>query len=118
MGLEILVSDPWEFGTQHGVGPFRCALLQADDRGWIAAISKAIIIKGKPWTRFWIKARLAGWPLSDVFRGREIGANFITTSEGLATASSRFPGSFAGIGSVRLQRATKYERVTSNHHRP
>jgi hypothetical protein len=77
----------------------------SEHNAWARALlSKAIVIDDKSCNVVWIKHRIGGESLSGVFRGREVAANFVFSSdvEGSNAADSGFPGPFAAIGSVRL----------------
>jgi hypothetical protein len=109
--IEIFVSDPWEFGTEHGVGPFRCMMSVSlrNDAWQKVLLSKPIEIEGKSCDAVWIKARHVSNSLADVFSGGEIAANFVfssSDSERDGGEGTGFPGPFAAIGSIRLSRSS------------
>jgi hypothetical protein len=105
--IEIIVSDPWEFGTEHGVGPFQCELLSMEGKGGpaYAQLADPITIHKISCRYVEVSPRLACDSLQDVFKGREVGANFVFGKDEDAVRSpwnsSKAP--FGAIGSVRMR---------------
>jgi hypothetical protein len=42
------VSDPWDFGTEHGVGPFPASIEAASQQGLLLQLAKPLVYKGLP----------------------------------------------------------------------
>lgn len=47
LSVEILVSDPWDFGTECGVGPFSGIIINATAEKLVIRLSKPISYSGK-----------------------------------------------------------------------
>lgn len=106
--LELLVSDPWAFGTEHGVGPFSCRLVSlGGERGsGYAELLQPIVIDGVACRYVRLKPRWVGDSLRSVLDGREIPADFIFSSDmpDIKAPFEPFHSPWGAIGSVKLQR--------------
>lgn len=101
--LLVTVSDPWDFGTERGVGSFECPLEDRSDDLWLVRLVHPIQVGGV-WCHFVrIKSRLKDRLLDEAFSGKIVGANFLF---GDSLASVKQPYSsrlekWAAIGSIQ-----------------
>ena len=104
--LEIWVSDPWEFGTEHGVGPFLVEPIgDYGDRGSMyARLHRPLTIDGNVCGFVRIAPRFEPRSLSEAFEGNLVGANFIFCKQPGEPGApwGPFGPPFAAIGSVAL----------------
>jgi hypothetical protein len=104
--IEIMVSDPWEFGTEHGVGPLRCELLSLEGElgPAYAKLADPLTIQNVSCRYVEISTRLVNDLVKDIFEGRLVGANFVFGKDEDAVrspwSSAKVP--FGAVGSVRL----------------
>jgi hypothetical protein len=102
--VSILVSDPWEFGTECGVGPFSGEILDVDGTNILTKLDRTIEYQGKTLSGVICTIRHSAeqyecWP-----QGRSLSVNFLliddathSLSEARIRAGS---GSVAAIGTV------------------
>ena len=117
--VEILVSDPWEFGTEVGTGPFLARIEKVFSSRLIAVSEstseeRILLHLDKPFGYNGLKceyliasSRLAGEYLAVLAVGNIAATNFVRVSQIRAEADDPFGGqisderSFSLIGSVR-----------------
>ncbi len=101
IAVEITVSDPWEFGTQCGVGPFIGRVVEARSDAVAVAFDVPLLYEGKPLASVVIRARYVSDQIAALGDGQELAANFLFTSnEGIG---QRGETGVAAIGSVRMR---------------
>ena len=102
--IEIMVSDPWEFGSEHGVGPFRAGLYRVTPNAAYACLLEPIVICGVPCRFVKISPRLSNDSIDSLLNGKLLGANFVFGEDDASLSepwnSAKAP--FGGIGSVEI----------------
>jgi hypothetical protein len=100
--VHIWVSDPWEFGTDCGVGPFRATVARLDERALVARLDSPFEYKKKRWTTVTAVSRHEGQTPTDLLRGETMFANLLfSTREVDANEARRAEDpQFAAVGSV------------------
>lgn len=100
-----MVSDPWEFGTECGVGPFLGSVSDHDDVRLLVVLDEPIVYRGVAYSSILGRPRL-----SDRLR-----VDHLSSSEGLFMNLALMPGrtsrleedivapAIGAIGSVRLR---------------
>ena len=73
--VDILVSDPWDFVTEHGAGPFKAQVLQVNDsrpeeQGLLVQLEQPLIDKGVRLEYFVVSPRHADSDLASLARGQ------------------------------------------------
>ena len=73
--VELVVTDPWEFGTQHGTGPFRGRVIGVADTALAIRLEKSITFAGVTFDTVVALPRLAGASFAQLLEGRKVGSN-------------------------------------------
>ncbi len=77
--VSIMVSDPWDWGTEFGCGPFSAVILrwkynqQAKATSILLRLSEPKIFEGVNCEYFLASTRLEGSHLKDITQGKEVG---------------------------------------------
>jgi hypothetical protein len=78
----LVVSDPWEFGTENGTGPFSFEIVRVGDPAKPAERDSILIrliepvhFRSATWVFFTASPRHEGTSLADLSAGRDVGWN-------------------------------------------
>jgi hypothetical protein len=99
--VAITISDPWEFGTQCGVGPFFGRVVEARSDAVAVVLDMPILYEGKPLASAVIRARYVGDQITALGDGHEVVANFLFSSDVGILLGRQSETGVAAIGSVR-----------------
>jgi len=75
--VDLTVSDPWDWVTNHGSGPFRCSIISEQDH-WRKAVAKVIepvSIDGEPFAYVLLERRSEDLLLNRAFLGDLVPCN-------------------------------------------
>jgi hypothetical protein len=104
--VDVLVSDPWEFGTACGTGPFPGAVVAASDSEFVIQLAQPVTFEGESITTIVARTRHVSDSPDMLFRGA-MPANFILQSPAaksdIGASKSRQNNGFAAIGMVTLR---------------
>lgn len=113
--IDLEISDPWEFGTVHGTGPFRALLVKfftsstyECDKLGVAKLDVSVIFKGKTYEYILMQSRHTDVGIEELKRGNTILCNLLAISENSADssdpleASKNDPKATILVGSVRF----------------
>ena len=71
MRVQVLVSDPWEFGTECGVSPHGARFIECDDEGvGLFELEPPLEYRSKVFHRFSASARSEADSLEDILAGK------------------------------------------------
>lgn len=101
--IEIIVSDPWEFGTIHGTGPFLAEVLkEKDNEALLIKLDKALEFEQVQCQYFVASPRLEGDSISDIPRGKTVGCNLTRITKEHANSADPFDLSWwrGGVGLI------------------
>lgn len=101
----VTISDPWEFGTRCGVGPFPGRIVDQRSDAVAVKLDAPLLYDGRRLAAVIVRARHVSASLGGLGDGEEVVANFLfTVSEDVSLAPGVESG-VAAIGSVRQQQA-------------
>lgn len=122
--VELEVSDPWEFGTVHGTGPFYGKLVKlfsskvyCGDKLAVLKLNKSLDFKAVRYEYLLAQARHTDASITELENGGKVRCNLSAISEGSANANDplvasredpRAPGL---VGSVSWQKEADKELV-------
>ena len=89
--VEFYVSDPWEFGTEHGCGPFQATIFRASSRCVLIRLDTPLTFDGTRYEYIVVAPRHDNVSLSDLETGERISCNMY---QGSPNASVADPESF------------------------
>ncbi len=72
----IMISDPWEFGTENGCGPFEGSLLKTDDGSTALRLDKPLTFKNISYEHLVVTSRYDVDLVRELQMGNESAANF------------------------------------------
>jgi len=101
IAVAISVSDPWEFGTHCGVGPFPGRVVEQRPDVVAVKLDLPLSYAGKRLTSVVIRARHLSDSLAALGKGKELAANFLFTSNDNVSLVQGAETGVAAIGSVR-----------------
>jgi hypothetical protein len=103
-GVRILVSDPWEFGTECGVGPFAAMILDAHTDALLLKLRVPIEYRGARLQTVVARARHAPGTIEPLTSEGHLAANFAFLRSLVTTLSQVTDDAKAGmvpaIGSI------------------
>jgi hypothetical protein len=109
--LILMVSDPWDFGTEHGNGPFEVTVKSESRSALLLKLSKSFMFDGVEWEMLSITSRHEGVDILTLVKGGKIHVNAIrVTKEEAESDTDSFGWSFYRgrysmlIGSLQLKR--------------
>ena len=107
--VEVLVSDPWEFGTECGVGPFVAVVLSATPEILLLRLEAPIEYRGERLTSLVVTPRHAPGRTDPLVSEGQLAANLCLLQSSVATLAELTDdarvGMVAAIGSVRTTNA-------------
>jgi hypothetical protein len=117
-GLEVIivVSDPWEFGTAHGSGPFLATVLQVGPKHWdsgtdaiLLRLETPLVYEGITCEYFIASPRLDGGDIKALARGTEVDCTLTRIPADRAMSANPFDLSWwrGGIGLVGSLRSCR-----------
>lgn len=110
--INLIVSDPWEFGSQHGTGPFSGRILGAsfdsssnEDVAVLLQLDDRLSFKGQSVEYFVVTPRLEEDDLRSLADGALVGVNLTRITEEQACSNdpfnlTRWRGGLTLIGSL------------------
>lgn len=105
LAVELVVSDPWEFGSECGTGPFPGMISSADESEILIRFAAPIVYRGRSFVTAVARPRHAGLSIVSVVSG-PLAANIVLLPDGSSErstgpASASPDGTFV-VGSVEL----------------
>jgi hypothetical protein len=85
--VALVVSDPWEFGTECGTGPFWGDIKDKDIGKVLILLTKTISYGGNNYSVCICTPRHQGKDINDILNGEKIAANMMLISEKVASFS-------------------------------
>jgi len=117
MSVAVMVSDPWEFGTAHGVGPFTAKVVKTgkDESGLLKALLRLdvpIVFEGVRYEFIVAESRAVSHPIEGLAHGSSAFCSMTAISSDQANSSkpldvSWWRGGGALIGSVEPSASTR-----------
>jgi hypothetical protein len=101
IAVTITVSDPWEFGTLCGVGPFPGRVVEERPDAIAVVLDVPLSYEGKRLASVIIRPRHLGDQLAVLGDGRTIAANFLFTHNENVSLTQGDNTGMAATGSVR-----------------
>ena len=76
-GRKVLfgVSDPWDFGTQYGTGPFPGEIIATTNEAWLLKLPEPIRYQNTEFSYLVVTARHVGTSLSEVSKTSAVPVN-------------------------------------------
>ena len=105
--VEVIVSDPWDFVTLHGAGPFSAVVVRPDGPGLLIRMEKAFEADGKKYRYMAVSRRTERESLADLTTpGTEDGCALVGISEEAARSAhpcdlDGWRGGFGLDGTIR-----------------
>jgi hypothetical protein len=97
MNVNLIVSDPWEFGGEHGTGPFSGRILQVasessgdEDASVLFRLDDPPTFRGERYEYLIGTPRLEKDKLENLVSGARVNFNFIRISEDKASSVAPF----------------------------
>jgi len=116
MSVAVMVSDPWEFGTAHGVGPFTAKVVKTgkDESGLLKALLRLdvpVVFEGVRYEFIVAESRAVSHPIEGLAHGSSA-CSMTAISSDQANSSkpldvSWWRGGGALIGSVEPSASTR-----------
>lgn len=78
--VSLFISDPWEFGTECGTGPFHGSIVDMDDGRIMVLLDKTILYEGYNYVICICSSRFQGKDIKDIFNKVKIPANMMLIS--------------------------------------
>lgn len=78
--VALVISDPWEFGSECGTGPFEGNIKDEDSGKALVRFDKAISYGGTNFSLCICSPRHQGKDISDILNGEKIAANMMLIS--------------------------------------
>jgi len=75
--VSLVVSDPWEFNTECGTGPFEGTIKDKDNGKIIISLHKTISYRGTNYSVCICTPRHQGKDISDILNGERIATNMM-----------------------------------------
>jgi hypothetical protein len=111
IGVEVntLVSDPWDFGTIHGVGPFLAKILEVDIdkntgkvQGLLLQLKTPLIYQNIDCEYFIAKLRHETGEFESLLTNKEVNCNLTRISTDCATSTNPFNLNYwrGGVGLI------------------
>jgi hypothetical protein len=75
--LDLMVSDPWEFGTECGTAPFSASVTDASQDALLVHLEKSLRYQGKKLVCVLVRPRHAGDSVNTLIQSRKLMANFL-----------------------------------------
>lgn len=102
MSVDITVSDPWEFGTECGVGPFRGRVVAQDTDALAVTLEKPLLYQGQSLMAVVVRPRHVGETVASLGAQRQLLAGLLfSTKEVLSSADFvTIENGVAAIGTV------------------
>lgn len=109
MRVSITVSDPWDFGTEHGTGPFAAKVLQAGSNYWVSGedalllqLETSLSYQGSTCEYFVATPRFEIGSLASLISGYKVECNFTRVPESRTTSANPFDLSWwrGGVGLI------------------
>jgi hypothetical protein len=98
----VQVSEPWEFGTECGVGTFEGLVVDEDEGRLLITLDKPVIYKGTNYRMLMGRPRHAAHLGEVAFHKHEIPMNFILYTDCPNLRQDEVGQGIAVIGSARL----------------
>ncbi len=109
LSVEILVSEPWEFGTECGVGPFGGIIIDATAEKLLILLSKPITYSGKTLHTVAARPRHVG-DTPEAVMTKRLSANFMLLPQQIDSIAKLQPDvtrdGVAAIGTIERPRAS------------
>jgi hypothetical protein len=115
--IEIEISDPWEFSSSHGTGPFQGRLMSffeseayGMDKLGVAKFDTLLDCQGGRCDHLLLQSRYVDFPIVEVENGNNVICNLSAISEASAqgtdpmSASQNDPSSVVLIGTVTYRK--------------
>ena len=104
--VQVLVSDPWEFGTECGVGPFAGNIADIDKEMLLITLETPISCQGSKLYSIVAQARHAPASLERLAEGKRLEANLFMLRSRMTNASELSDevktGGVPALGSIEL----------------
>ena len=85
--VALVISDPWEFGSECGTGPFVGNIKDEDSGKTLVRFDKAISYGGTNYPLCICSPRHQGKDISDILNGEKIAANMMLISAKIESLS-------------------------------
>jgi hypothetical protein len=85
--VALVVSDPWEFGTECGTGPFWGDIKDKESGKVLIVLTKTISYGGNKYSICICTKRHQGKDINDILKGEKIAANMMLISAKVASFS-------------------------------
>lgn len=114
--VALLVSDPWEFGTECGTDTFFGTIKDLDGEKALILLDKKISYGGADYYTCVCTPRHQGKDIADILNGENVADNMMlisTNATSFYDVNQQGPSkTLAVIGTVRLSSASARDRVT------
>jgi hypothetical protein len=104
----IYVSDPWEFGTECGVGPFAADVVDVCPESLVLDLKPAIVYRGSHLVTVVVKPRHSPTISEEILSASGLPANFVFLGARISSAADLTAAGMNGIvpaiGSIRTVR--------------
>jgi hypothetical protein len=97
--VELHVSDPWEFGTDCGEGPFRCRVVDATEAAALTHLEIPLRYRGTQIVAAIVRPRGVGQSMNILLRQGSINSNFLFLPH-LATSLGELSDAEPGIAAI------------------
>jgi hypothetical protein len=103
--VDLSVSDPWEFGTECGEGPFRGRVVDVAEGALAVRLEAPLQYRGKTLVAAIVRPRHGGESTEVLKQTRRLVANFLFLTRDVSSlgALRRSEDGVAAIGSARAQ---------------
>ena len=99
--VALVISDPWEFGSECGTGPFLGVIKNLEEEKILIALDKSITYGGIEYYACICKPRHQGKEFKGILNGENISANIMLDSTNTASFHEVSGKTQAVIGSVK-----------------
>jgi len=85
--VALVISDPWEFGTECGTGPFLGTIKGKDSGKALILLDKTILYSGTNYSVCICTSRHQGKDIDDILNGKKVAANMMLISTKITSFS-------------------------------
>lgn len=102
--IRMMISDPWDFGTECGVGPFMGRIDDADENRIMILLDHEINFSNQRYKRALCSMRHEGNKTSDLKKGREISVNIVLLASAKQSLNQidEIVNGYPAIGSIKI----------------
>ena len=109
--IALLISDPWDFGTECGTGPFNGCIVDIDKEKTLIALDRTIEYSNISYYSALCQIRHEGFSMDDLRTGKTISINAVLlpmkATKLIDVSDENYQKGFGAIGSIERIKGTE-----------